>query len=271
MTRLNPPPGWPPVPDGFVPPPGWQPDPAWPPAPPGWQLWVRDDTEASGTLPVAPPLTPGVPYYTAGRPAPGTNGFAIASFVLGLLGVVLLSVIFGIVALAKLRDRPERGKGLAIAGLCLSGVWLAGIAAVLVVGSMTAAHRSATTGQIAKNGHLDALSLRAGDCFQNPSGTQPDPGMTQVTAVPCASSHNAQVIAQLPVPGSAYPGRAAFRAKAGPGCEASIAAVVDRSKLTATARLLWIYPLPQSWADGQRTISCVIVDSSQDLTSSLLK
>lgn len=269
--RLNPPPGWPPVPDGFVPPPGWRPDPAWPPAPPGWQLWVQDDTEASSTLPVAPPLGPGLYHYTADRPAPGTNGFAIASFVLGLLGGVLLSVIFGIVALIKLRNRPQRGKGLAIAGLCLSGFWLVGIAAVLVVDSTTAAQRSANTGQITKHGHLGIFSLRAGDCFQNPSGSQPTLGLTQVTAVPCASSHNAQVITQLPVLGSAYPGRAAFRAQALPGCRASVAALVDRSKLTATMKLLWIYPLPQAWADGHRTISCLIVDSSPDLTSSLLK
>ncbi|MBO0817304.1 MAG: DUF4190 domain-containing protein, partial [Actinobacteria bacterium] len=205
---------------------------------------MEDDTEASSTLTVAPPLTPGV----SDGPAPGTNGFAIASFVLGLVGGVLLSVIFGIVALTKLRGRPQRGKGLAIAGLCLSGVWLVGIAAVLVVHSVTAAQRSAATGQITKNGHLDVFSLRAGDCFQNPSGSQPDPGLAQVTAVPCASLHNAQVIALLPVPGSAYPGRAGFRAQALPGCQASIAAVVDRAKLTGTMKLIWIYPLPKSWA-----------------------
>jgi hypothetical protein len=231
---------------------------------------VQDDTAPSSTLPVAPPLTPGVNYYTADRPAPGTNGFAIASFVLGLLGGVLLSVIFGIVALQKLRDRPQRGKGLAIAGLCLSGAWLVGIAAVFVVGSVTAAQRSAT-GQIAKNGHLNVFSLRAGDCFQNPTGSQADSQIMQVTAVPCASLHNAQVIAQLPVPGSAYPGPAAFHAQALAGCRASVGTVVDHSKLTSTMKLLWIYPLPQAWTDGQRTISCLIVDSSQDLTSSLLK
>src|SRR6202043_2832862 len=101
--RLNPPPGWPPVPDGFVPPPGWQPHPAWPPAPPGWQLWVQDDTEARSTLPAAPPLTAGVHYHTAGPPAAGPHGFAISLFLLGLLGGVLLSVIFGIVALSRLR------------------------------------------------------------------------------------------------------------------------------------------------------------------------
>jgi hypothetical protein len=199
------------------------------------------------------------------------NGFAVASFVLGLLGSVPLSVIFGIVALNKLSQRPQRGKGLAIAGLCLSGAWIVAFATLLVVNSVTAAHRSATTGQITQNGHLNAFSLRTGDCFQNPTGSQADPAMTQVTAVSCATAHNAQVIAQLPVQGSAYPGRAAFAAQAQPGCRASITAVVDRSKLTSTMQLLWIYPLPQAWTDGQRTIACLIVDSSQDLTSSLLK
>lgn len=47
-----------------------------------------------------------------------------------------------------------------------------------------------------------------------------------------------------------YQGQAAFRAQALPGCKASAAAVVDRSKLTATMSLIWIYPEPQAWADG---------------------
>jgi hypothetical protein len=79
------------------------------------------------------------------------------------------------------------------------------------------------------------------------------------------------VAAQLPVSGSAYPGQAAFRAQALPGCKASTAAVVDSSKLTSTMQLIWLYPEPQAWADGHRTIACLIVDSSEDLTSSLLK
>jgi len=268
--RFNPPPGWPPAPADFVPPQGWQPDPAWPPVPPGWQLWVPDGTADRSAWPAAPPLTPGVHYYTADQPASGTNGFAIASFVLGLVGGALLSVIFGVVALNKLRNRPQRGKGLAIAGLCLSGVWVLGIVTVLAVNAQTASQRSATTGQITKSGHLDVFSLRAGDCFQNPSGNQPSSALTQVTAVPCTTPHNAQVIAQLPVPGSAYPGQAAFRAQALTGCKAA-ATDLDQSKLTSTMNLLWIYPEPQAWTDGQRSISCLAVDSSEDLTSSLLK
>jgi len=45
--RLNTPPGWPPLPEGWVPPPGWEPDPSWPEPPAGWQLWLD---EAPGSL-----------------------------------------------------------------------------------------------------------------------------------------------------------------------------------------------------------------------------
>lgn len=38
--RFNPPPNWPPAPEGWTPPPGWQPDPAWGPPPPDWPVWV---------------------------------------------------------------------------------------------------------------------------------------------------------------------------------------------------------------------------------------
>jgi uncharacterized protein DUF4190/putative regulator of septum formation len=227
--------------------------------------------EANGALPVAPPLTPGVYDYIPEGPAPGTNGYAIASFVLGLLSGVLLSVIFGIVALNKIRHRPQRGKGLAIAGLCLSGAWVVGTVAVFAVFHLTAAQRSASTGQITRNGHLSVLSLRVGDCFQYPTGSQAAAELKQVTAVPCTSAHNAQVMAELPVPGSAYPGHAVFSAKGQSGCPAKAASVVDRSKVTATMQLIWIYPLPQAWAAGQHTISCLIVDPSPDLTSSVLK
>ena len=49
-ARFNPPPGWPPAPQGWTPPPGWAPDPSWPAPPPGWQLWVDDAVPAVGAL-----------------------------------------------------------------------------------------------------------------------------------------------------------------------------------------------------------------------------
>lgn len=48
-TRMlfNPPPGWPPVPQGWRPPLGWQPDPSWDAIPYGWPLWVVDPVHES--------------------------------------------------------------------------------------------------------------------------------------------------------------------------------------------------------------------------------
>nr|BFE77097.1 hypothetical protein GCM10020092_103980 [Actinoplanes digitatis] len=61
-----------------------------------------------------------------------TNGFAIASLVLGSLGGVLLSVIFGLIALRQIDQRDEKGRGLAIAGLALSGFWVLVVVAVFL-------------------------------------------------------------------------------------------------------------------------------------------
>ncbi|MPZ26242.1 MAG: hypothetical protein GEV12_07250 [Micromonosporaceae bacterium] len=52
---FNPPPGWPPQPEGWVPPPGWAPDPSWPPAPAGWQFWVPVGSSAVAAGGGAPP------------------------------------------------------------------------------------------------------------------------------------------------------------------------------------------------------------------------
>jgi hypothetical protein len=350
--RFNPPPGWPPAPEGFVPPPGWQPDPAWPPLPAGWPLWVSDGTAPAdimpdphgmvdssapggsaptawvpptqtplawsppgqippgqtppgqippgqippgqippghaspsaappGQLPPAPPaqMPWGYPAYDyAARPAPdsGTNGFAIASFILGLLGLfmvsIILSVVFGIVALTQIRNRPQRGKGLAIAGLALSGAWVLGLVALIAIGIASQAPRSASTGQITGQGSVDIFSLRVGDCFQNPSASDTLLGVTYVTAVPCTTPHNAQVFAEFHTTGGAdYPGNASLAKQSDVGCRARIGGNLEQPKVTDTMGLHYLFPLAQAWADGHRTITCLIIDSTPDLTSSLLK
>lgn len=88
-----------------------------------------------------PPLPPSVP-----QPQPKTSGFAIASLVLGIFGIIciapvfgaILALIFGGVALNKIgkSNGALKGRGQAIAGIVLGGVGLLLIPVILIVSAM---------------------------------------------------------------------------------------------------------------------------------------
>jgi len=237
-----------------------------------------------GAYPGGPPDGPGTP-----PPPPGpTNGWAIAAFILGLLGGSILGIIFAIVALRQIGDSRQRGKGLAIAGLALSIIWGAAVALFLVLGShsgtsagqsasggsnpsASASSPSASSGGRHSSAQTSVFDLRTGQCFQNPPANQAVLGITNVTVVPCTTLHNAQVFVEFPATGSAYPGSTSLKSQANQGCHSRIAANLETSKITSTMSLHFLYPLSASWAAGHRTISCLVVDSKTDLKSSLLR
>jgi hypothetical protein len=75
-------------------------------------------------------------YQPFAQPSAGTNGFAVASLVLGILWIwwigSALAVVFGHIALGQLKARPQGGRGLAIAGLILGYIGLALLALGLI-------------------------------------------------------------------------------------------------------------------------------------------
>jgi len=206
------------------------------------------------------------------------SGLAIASFVLGLFGAFLLtavlSVILGIAALAEIRRTGKRGKGLGIAGIALSGVWAVTIIGLFVVGATrgggspgAATGSSGSTTRPSHPASVSVFALPVGTCFDNPAVTAL--GITSVTAIACTKAHNAQVFAEFDTTGSRFPGTAALERRADSGCNARIAANLDRSKITSTMSLHFIFPQQLAWDSGERRISCLIVDS-QDMTSSVM-
>jgi len=72
----------------------------------------------------------------------GTNGLAIAAFVLGLLWLCLigsvLGIIFGFVALSQIKRTQQSGKGFAIAGIVLGFLAIIGSVVFFVVAWDTA-------------------------------------------------------------------------------------------------------------------------------------
>jgi hypothetical protein len=108
--------GYPPPGQGYSPPP---PGPSYPPPP-------------AGNYPPPPPVPGYPPPLGGGYPpaAAGTNTMAIASLVCSLLGWLcgigpILGIIFGILALGKIKETGEGGRGLAIAGIAIGGVLIA--------------------------------------------------------------------------------------------------------------------------------------------------
>lgn len=114
----------------------------------GTPNWVKLSTVLSA--PSAPPIPvePVIPAATVpGNAIPAaatptkTNGFAITSLVLSIIGLVcctsllfnILAVVFGHLALSQLKKNPAQGgKNLATAGLIIGYIGLAlGIAAVI--------------------------------------------------------------------------------------------------------------------------------------------
>jgi hypothetical protein len=78
--------------------------------------------------------------------APPTNGFAIASLVLGIIWLScvgsVLALIFGYISLRQIRERGEGGRGVAIAGIVLG--WLGVALAVILIIVIESAANTAT-------------------------------------------------------------------------------------------------------------------------------
>ena len=111
-------------------------------------------------LPAAPPGPPGLTFAapTTGRPLPKTSGLAIASLVLGIVGVLLfplaiVGLILGIVGLNRIRRSEGRlgGGGLAIGGICVSSAALVFIWGLLLLPALVRAREEARKAQSRTN------------------------------------------------------------------------------------------------------------------------
>ena len=266
---------------------------------PPTQAYVPGSTGPQDPFGPGDPFTrqgaPGPPGARGGPGGPGqragqgkANGFAVASLVLGLLGITVigavLGIIFGIMALRQIRRTGQRGRGLAIAGLIFSAIWLVLLGGFFAFGRgkspapapASRGHSSSPTPQpssSASHGPLstNVFALRPGQCFQNPPASQTVLGVTYVTVVPCSKPHNAQAFAQFTVKGTSYPGTESLKRQADSGCHARIKGNVQTSKVKDSMTLHYLYPLASSWSSGHRSITCLIVNSKPNLKTSLFK
>ncbi|MEU7406178.1 DUF4190 domain-containing protein [Streptomyces sp. NPDC044948] len=210
----------------------------------------------------------GHPLAPYPRQAP-VNGLAIAAFVLGVLCFVpAVGLVLGLIALARIRKRGERGKGFAVAGCVLSSVGLALWALTLSTG---AAADFWDGFRDAARGEGTAYSLEKGQCFTTPDGSLQ--GVTyDVDEVPCERRHDGEVFASFELPRGSYPGDEGITRVADDRCYAlQDAYAMDRWALPADVDVYYLTPTSASWRAGDREVTCLFgnTDERGTLTGSL--
>ncbi|WP_432183638.1 DUF4190 domain-containing protein [Streptomyces tendae] len=210
----------------------------------------------------------GHPLAPYPRQAP-VNGLAIAAFVLGVLCFVpAVGLVLGLIALARIRKRGERGKGFAVAGCVLSSVGLALWTLTLATG---AAADFWDGFRDAARGEDTAYSLEKGQCFTTPGGSLQ--GVTyDVDEVPCTQEHDGEVFAAFDLPDGSYPGDTEVTRAADDRCYAlQDAYAMDRWALPTDVDVYYLTPTSASWRTGDREITCLFgnTDERDTLTGSL--
>ncbi|KUH82075.1 MULTISPECIES: DUF4190 domain-containing protein [unclassified Mycobacterium] len=229
-------------------PPGPPPPYGPPPSPYGEQPNPYPPPESPYPPPPAAPYPPPPPppysdqgpgYYPPPQQRP-TNWWAIVALIFGLLGGVVISVVCGIVGLKKAKE-GQGGRGLAIAGLVLSALWVL----VIVAGLLFYFMISEDT--------VTATEVRQGDCLAEIPG---DTRVRTVQTVGCDESHAGEVFAVLQMPDGDFPGQAAIDAYA-EKCAPELAAYSPAAMTDDSVQLYVLYPTAETWAEGDRAVTCV--------------
>lgn len=222
-----------------------------------------------------PPPAAGYPS-TYGGPAPygslypypvptrrRTDGFSIASLILGALSAIPLAVVFGIVGLVRTKAHARRGRWMAVLGLVLALGWTVVVVSVVVARHAGQASR-ASDGSVTKAGTISPYDIRVGDCTTMHSGTTK---IHSITVVPCSQLHNAQAFGDVTATDASYPGPAALQQESVnlclPKARAFLGVTVSGLGLGA------FYPSSAAWHDGSRTLHCVLFDPDKSITGDI--
>jgi len=135
---------------------------------------------------------PGYPQYGPPAPAEPGKGMAVTALILAIVGcscvTLLVAVPLAIVVLLRGRDGRNHGKGLAIAALIISAVWVVGG----IVGG-------AAFYNYAKD-LKDPNDLKAGDCVTAHGLTDAKADtIDTIKTVSCTGAHDGEVLATTPV------------------------------------------------------------------------
>jgi hypothetical protein len=198
---------------------------------------------------------------------PRMDRLSVASFILGLISFLILSIPFSIAGLVRTGQGRRRGRGFAIAGLALSVVWVIVIVSVIAFAAGRQPDRSAD-GTVTHQGSTSPVNLRVGDCVKLPPITAGEAKEADlVTVVPCSTPHNAQVFTIIQSTDLTYPGQSALTQEGLHACAVQAVSFIGTS--SSNLEVVDFVPSSQLWSGGDRSERCLLVDGAEDITGDI--
>ena len=139
----------------------------------------------------------------------------------------------------------------------------------------------AESGDLVSAEDSDAFSMRVGDCFDNSSDmSQAQPGggavVEEMAAIPCSEPHDNELFAvfnlsdRLPYLAlERFPGEEGIESFAGDGCFERFESFIGISYEESILLVRMLYPTAESWAQGDREVSCMLYHSEEKLAGSM--
>lgn len=176
---------------------------------------------------------------------------------LSICGGFLLGLIFGIIAWVQTKRTGQRGRGMAIASVIISSVGIVAATATFVVLVVLAARDASQ--------HPSANELTVDSCL---TGVVSGQAADTYTVTPCEQPHNGQVYAVFDLPDSStYPEGA--MSLLGDMCGTRLQSYSSAAAADDTIDVSYLFPSPQSWAQGDRRVICIAVSTTGDRQGSL--
>ena len=193
-----------------------------------------------------------MPQPAYGAPSPGPDPLAIVALVLGIIAlpffwlflIGVAAIVFGAVALSRIRRTSRGGRGLAIAGIVLGAVSLA--LGVLIVVVLVLAD---------PDDEVAITQARRGDCID----LAPLTGDNIETYTPrdCDVDHEFEIVGIVTAEGDDYPGAVALNDLAEERCRELFADYVGIGFDDSEFGLQPLMPTPEAWQRGDHEIACV--------------
>lgn len=223
------------------------------------------------------PGAPGQPGPYPGVPTrpPTIETLAVVAFVLAFLPVVTMAfgwaagfllilpaLLVAKAAIDRIKARPyeKRGLGLARAAQIIAVVGMLagwGLYVLVRTGTVTKTPTQAVTDVVSGQDTTSYRDLQVGACIRT-SLAGPATDVRGVPVVACATPHDGEVFANHTLPDGAYPGETAMRTQAARTCLPDFTAYTGSDVRATTLDFGIFYPLPSTWAQGDRTVVCFV-------------